>query len=40
MGDIFNDHQIVLVENKAYSGFRTPGWMLMTVDVTSVGEKR
>ena len=39
MGDTFMDRQILVMESKAYSNFYTPGWMLMTVDVTSTGEK-
>ena len=34
MGDIFNEHQTVVMGNKTYSDFHTPSWMKMAVDVT------
>ena len=35
MEGLFTDCQVVVTGSKAYSDFHTPGWMSMTVDVTS-----
>ena len=37
MGGIFKNCQIVVMGNKAYPGFHTSDWMLMTVDMTPLG---
>ena len=39
MGDIFNDYQVVVTENKESLDYCTSGWKSMTVDITSVSEK-
>ena len=39
MGGLFNDRQIVLMGNKAYLDFHTPGLMSIIIDVASVGEE-
>ena len=39
MGDIFNDHQVVVTRDKKYPGSHISGWVLMMIDVTSIGKK-
>ena len=39
MGGIFSDRQIVVVGNKKYLDFHTPGWRSRTTDITSVSGK-
>ena len=38
MGDIFNDRQVVVMRDKKYLGSHIFDWVLMTIDVTSVGK--
>ena len=39
MRGLFNDRQIVLADKKIYPGFHTPGWMSITVGMTSLGAR-